>query len=347
MNRLLFVVIVILAQDAAANGEPSAQMPNRQTLTFLFENDLFGDTDAQYTNGLKINWLSPDLKALARDGAIPDFLLGWVQHLNAFESALSGDPGRRFNLGLALGQMMFTPDDTQSTALVRDDRPYAGWLYGAVSFVSKSATVADTLEIQLGVIGPASLAEDAQRLVHDIRDLPRPRGWNHQLDNEPGLLIYYERKWRLWRKQFWGVIDHDASAHAGLALGNVADYLALGAEARLGWNLPADFGSSLIRPGGDATTPGMLSGQSGSDVAIYVFSAMGARAIGRDIFLDSNTFSSSHDVDKEPLVGELVVGASVQWRTARLSYAKVLRSREFEGQDRQHSFGSVSLSIAF
>ena len=49
------------------------------------------------------------------------------------------------------------------------------------------------------MVGSASLAEEAQKFVHDIRDLPQPRGWHHQLEIEPGLVIYYERKWRVLR----------------------------------------------------------------------------------------------------------------------------------------------------
>jgi lipid A 3-O-deacylase len=33
-------------------------------------------------------------------------------------------------------------------------------------------------------------------------------------------------------------------------VGNVATYLSAGAQLRAGWNLPPDFGYSVIRPGG-------------------------------------------------------------------------------------------------
>tara|TARA_B100000676_G_C17307741_1_gene450397 strand:+ start:55 stop:330 length:276 start_codon:yes stop_codon:yes gene_type:complete len=71
------------------------------------------------------------------------------------------------------------------------------------------------------MVGSALLAEQAQKFVHD---LPSPRGWGNQLDNEPGLLVYYERKWRLIRRPVYRALEYDAIAHAGLALGNIADY---------------------------------------------------------------------------------------------------------------------------
>jgi lipid A 3-O-deacylase len=335
------------AQTPTPGRDDSAAV-GPQSLTFLFENDLFGDSDAQYTNGLKLSWLSPDLKTLKGARGLPQWLHDWVARLNAFERRVTGDNDCQFNIGFGIGQMMFTPDDTQARALVVDDRPYAGWLYGALTLVSKTREVADTLEIQAGMVGSASLAEQAQKFVHDIRDLPTPRGWGNQLDNEPGLLVCYERKWRLIRRPIHRALEYDAIAHAGLALGNIADYGALGGEFRLGWNLPHDFGTSLIRPGGDGNAPTVASNYEarGRNLGIYGFAAFGGRTIARDIFLDGNTFSDSHDVGKKHFVGDLLIGARVVWGTAKVSYAQVFRTREFDGQKRHHDFGSISVSFS-
>ena len=339
---LLQLPMAVQAQDENTEIGP-------QHFNFLFENDLFGDSDAQYTNGLKLTWLSPDLKSLEGAPGLPRWLHSLVSRLNAFERAVVDDHGRQFNIGFGIGQMMYTPDDTQTRDLVVDDRPYAGWLYGALTLVSKTDSVADMFEVQLGMIGSASLAEQAQKFVHDVRDLPSPRGWSNQLDNEPGLLLYYERRWRLLRSDLFRGFEYDAFVHAGLALGNVADYAALGAEFRVGWHLPRDFGTSLIRPGGDASAPSAISSTDVRDrrLGVYTFAAFGGRAVARDIFLDGNTFSDSHDVNKKHFVGDLVIGASVVYGAAKLSYAQVFRSREFDGQDRVHNYGSVSLSFSF
>ncbi len=347
LRCVLLVCLSALTTTVAA--AESTVRSNPQTFTFLFENDLFGDTDQQYTNGMRLSWISPDLKRLEGARGVPPWLLSLVRRLNAFESLVVEDPKRQFNVGFGVGQMMFTPEDTESVALVEDDRPYAGWLYGEISFVSKTDSVADTLELQGGMIGPASLAKKAQFLVHDIRDIDKPRGWQNQLSNEPGILIYYERKWRVLRGDVVGKFGYDLITHAGAAVGNVMDYGALGAEARMGWNLPHDFGTSLIRPGGDANAPTTVSGMAGAGrgLGIYGFAGAGGRLVGRNIFLDGNTFEDSHEVDSKWLVGDLIVGASVIYGNAKLSYAQVFRTREFDGQDGTHNFGSMSLSWSF
>ena len=65
-----------------------------------------------------------------------------------------------------------------------------------LSFTSKTADRMGMFELQLGVIGPAAQAEETQNFIHDLRDLAKTRGWSNQLENEPGLALIYERKWR-------------------------------------------------------------------------------------------------------------------------------------------------------
>lgn len=348
---VLSLSLSLLAVAAAASEDLQSPSPDPgpQTLTVLFENDLFGDTDQQYTNGFKINWMSPNLKALGEAPGVPSWLLRAIRGLNAFEHAVLGENERAFNLGFTVGQLMFTPGDTQAVQLVKDDRPYAGWLFGGLTLVSKTDWVADTFDVQVGMIGPASLAEDAQRLVHDLRGFEVSRGWQNQLSNEPAFLLYYERKWRLVSGQVFSQLGYDLITHVGLAAGTVMDYGAAGAELRVGWNLPRDFGTSLIRPGGDANAPSTVSGAGGQGrgLGAYGFAALGGRLVGRNIFLDGNTFENSHSVDKKIPVGDLIVGASVIYDGIKLSYAQVFRSREFDGQDRRHNFGSLSLSLSF
>jgi hypothetical protein len=73
---------------------------------------------------------------------------------------------------------------------------------------------------------------------------------------------------------------------------------------------------------------------------------MDGRAVARNIFLDGNTFTDSHSIDKEGLVGEMRFGLAVLLGRYRLTYARVNRSEEFEGQA-SNRFGSLTLSVAF
>ena len=343
--RPAIVTILALAAALGVEAEPVRSPADLSTFTILFENDLFGDTDQQYTNGIQIGWMSPDLTRYADAERLPDWLLPVVARLPWIN-----EPNTQRNVGFTIGQKIFTPEDTQSSSLVRDDRPYAGWLYGGLSFTSKTTSRMNMFEFQLGIVGPAAQAEEAQNFVHDLRDLAKTRGWSHQLDNEPGLALIYERKWRPFKSQNPTGLGYDIITHAGGAVGNVFVYGNAGAEARIGWNLPGDFGTSYIRPGGNTNAPTAVDDpRLHADLAYgaYVFAALTGRLVGHDIFLDGNTFTDSHSVDKETLVGDLIIGGSIIFHRFKLSYAQVFRSREFEGQSEKHNFGSVSLSVTF
>ena len=77
----------------------------------------------------------------------------------------------------------------------------------------------------------------------------------------------------------------------------------------------------------------------------YLFAGVEGRAIAHNIFLDGNTFRDSRSVDKKPFVADLQVGVALTWRTARLSYAHVLRTREYDHQPDPEDFGALTLSL--
>lgn len=345
----LFFYLLCLSTSALADKPPHESW----TFNFGFENDLFSDTDRFYTNGIQLNWVSPELK--------------WFEDLEWFKQdtflsqqarnlinilPFSDDPNRQRHLSFSFGQKMFTPQDIVSRNLVANDRPYAGWLYGDIAFHSKNQRRLDTFEVQLGLIGDISLGEEAQDFVHSIRDIDKANGWDNQLENELGIALIYDRKQRIIRRtDIKGLLGFDTIVHGGAALGNVFTHFSSGAEIRFGWNIPTDFGSALIRPAGntnaptDATDPRYQRGKNA--LSFYLFTAANGRWVLRDIFLDGNTFEDSHSVDKKSLVGEFVLGTSIVVRNFKISYAQVFRSKEFDGQSSGQSFGSISLSYTY
>ncbi len=303
------------------------------TFSIQIENDLFGgDSDRNYTNGVRATWLSAE-------GDVPVWVSEPASHVPFFES----DGKLRVLFGL--GQNLYTPTDITVRNLQPNDRPYAGWLYGSVGLVSDNGHILDNLQLDIGVVGPAAMGSQVQEFVHDLIDTRDPSGWDNQIDNEPGLVLFYERKWRSLYEfgTFLPGYGVDATPHAGAALGNVFTYGAAGLTLRFGKNLPADYGPPRIRP----SLPGSSFFISDGSFGWYLFAGIEGRAIARNIFLDGNTFGGSHSVEKNPLVGDLQIGAAVSWDQWRLSYTQVYRTREFDTQSNDDIFGSVSLSYRF
>ncbi len=311
------------------------------------ENDLFAQQDQGYTNGLRLSFVSPNLRDLQGDPCLPA-LAGQV---NALFDALvpNAHAHEELNMVFSVGQQMYTPTDESATGLIEDDRPYAGWLYLGFGYNARLGDRLRSTELNVGIIGPASLAKEAQDFIHRLRGIDRFQGWDNQLGAELGLQLVHERKRRRalhfgpWQRSDWG---WDLITHYGASVGNVATYANAGGELRFGLNLPDDFGTSPARPAGDNNAPPPVGGQRRQLDGWHVFASGNARWVLRDIFLDGNTFSDSHRVDKRPFVADAALGVAFYVGDWKLAFARYFRSREFDGQRERPSFGSFTISRA-
>jgi hypothetical protein len=343
--QFLLLAIGVMAAAGAASEESVEE--RSWTLNFYLENDLFAQTDNDYTSGVRLSWVSPDLVDYVADETLP----GWVRGLNDKLTFFHGSTrGLQRNLVLSLGQTIYTPRDRDATDIVEGDRPYAGWLFGSAAYQTSDEGAMDTLEIRLGVVGPLALGKEAQDFVHDLRGFERFKGWDNQLENEPGFTLLWEHRnktSRIYNSN--SRFGFDLIGHAGVVLGNVATYVNAGGEFRLGWSIPDDFGTSSLRPGGDNSTPSAnwSRRRTDRDWGVHAFVALNARLVAHNIFLDGNTFRDSHAVDSEPLVADVAAGVSAYYRGVRLSYAQIYHSREFTTQGETHAYGSLALSYMF
>jgi hypothetical protein len=79
----------------------------------------------------------------------------------------------------------------------------------------------------------------------------------------------------------------------------------------------------------------------------YAYAGAEGRALAVNIFLDGNTFTDSHSVDKKYFVGDFHAGFVLVIYHARLTFSQVFRSSEFNGQKELSEFGSINLSVAW
>lgn len=317
------------------------------TLNLYVENDLFSETDQDYTSGIRLSWVSPDIETYYDEDTLPD----WVTRMNRRLTFFHGrHKGVERNVIISGAQQIYTPEDETETELIEDDRPYAGWLFLGLGYQTRFENQLDTLELRLGVIGPAALGKEAQDFIHDLRGFAKFQGWDNQLRNEPGVIAVWEHKRKKGIMNANSRFGADLIGHAGFALGNVGTYANAGAEFRMGWAIPDDFGTSAIRPGGENSTPNSVWNPSiavDRNWGLHAFVSFDVRLVVHDIFLDGNTFKTSHSVDKEHLVADAAVGLSFLYRGVKLSYAHIFRSKEFELQDHSHSYGSLAISYTF
>ncbi|MCI0744116.1 MAG: lipid A deacylase LpxR family protein [Verrucomicrobia subdivision 3 bacterium] len=310
---------ILLIASALARGDQGWE---GQIVSLTLENDAVASADRHYTQGAFLSYLSAD-DALAR----------WTRALSDSLPAVGFELEAR-KWGIGVGQEIYTPENLQSAELLVDDRPYAGWLFARFTLqrrglVSRRWSALENIHLDLGVIGPEAYAEETQKEWHG----EDPRGWDHQLQTEPGMVLRYERRYRF---RAWGEPDGwglQLIPHGGGSAGNVATLLHAGGVARFGYNIPDEF----------VTAAGPRTYKYGA----YLMLGTDGRLVFHNIFLDGNTWTSSHRVDKRPFVADFKAGFAVILGRFEISFTQVYRTREFNDQNSADTFGSGTLSVKF
>lgn len=333
------LVVINQIVSTPAYGKIAERSDLCDVVTLQFDNDEMGGTDRHYTGANRLACLTSP-PHLLRD------LLSTVGGANALT---------RTRATYTLGQSAFTPDNISRSELIEDDQPYAGWLYLGLGLEREVIPKSDgpryleNLELQLGIIGPWSGVEHVQKQSHDLTNATAPQGWGNQLDNEPGINLFYSRQWTGASEINFKPgsarpnLFADVTPEVGFALGNIYIFGAAGLTFRLGGFEPDDHGPPTVRP----SLPGSDYFPRQEGFSAYVFGGVEGRVVGRNIFLDGNTFQDDGpSVDKNILVGEARIGLALTYERVRLAYTHVFRSQEFENQSHQ-TYGSIALSVAF
>jgi len=321
----------MLALPALAGVEVTNSVPTEWAVSARFDNDSFGGTDRYYTDGVALsltqtgpNWLDP----LADQ-------LPWGQ-------------GRR-TVGYDVSQLMFTPENLNLRNPDPKDRPYAGILALGLSLHVEQGNSYNGLKFVTGVVGPLSLADRTQKDVHHLIGSTIPQGWDQQLKNEPIMDLYYEyrHKFQLAGERVrWSV---EGLPFAGAWLGNMLTQAAVGGVVRAGYNMPNDFGPTLVRGMGEMPPPRRSEKpKSNADWGFSVYGGGVANLVLRDITLDGNTFENSRSVDKKWFVPAEGVGMCVGNRRFQTSFTYVFWGKEFDGQPyKATQYGAITASYLF
>lgn len=300
----------------------SSQPKNGQAFIYYIENDSKNiggpGSDQAYTNGFKFSYVYADDR-------VPSWAKKPVSRLRFLGEDLQN---AKSNIGISLGQQIYTPRNTRASELIKDDRPYAGWLYMGFASSFQLHRSAHFFELDLGVVGPSALGREVQNNFHSLIDKESAKGWSNGLHDEPTVQLQYQK-----RTKNLATKSMDWVSYYGAGLGNVQVSAHAGALLRLGVNLPNDFGPS--RPsaaeGDSFITPVSTTNGRSRLKSYYVFSGIRGNAFAHNIFLDGNTFEESHSVKKYPFTLETEFGAGVFVLPLNVVWRMVSRSPEFEG----------------
>lgn len=313
--------------------------PYDGALTFTVENDAFTGSDNNYTNGLGISWVSGNLNTNEDDR----FVSKWQRFWSFLPFV--GDEGYDTYASWTLAQEMHTPDDITDPNPPADDQPYAGVLYVDSLLYARKERWAHVWELKVGVVGPASQAENVQRDFHELIGGDEPMGWDTQLPNEPVINIGY-------------TVAHLAAAgHAGqsaewrvvpvgtVGAGTYFTGVGAGVYGELGWNLVDALGGTALRTGlNAASTVGV---GPVDDWSVAFFGGLGGYGVAHYLPLDGTVFHDSRSVESKPFIGMGSLGFALRRGGFALSLAATFFTDTFDEQRENAEFGTVSLSWDF
>lgn len=349
MTRRCFAALAttwLVFGGSPANAQTSESSGAYDGIQIFVENDkfnLFRASDQWYTNGFRVVTLPRQ---------VPHPLL---QSYADWVGRKFGD-GKPARFGLTIGQDIYTPKDITIAQAQPYDRPWAGWLYlGAIGSLNVTPTQQHSVELDFGVVGPASGAKAVQTQWHRLINVDLPRGWHNQIKNEFGVVFHYRIKHRkVLFETVEGGVELDLIPHYGGAVGNVFTHAQAGAMLRYGRHISGfgdDRASDTVRSSGPRRPTTIVSELLRIN-EWYIFAKAEGKLVARNIFLDGNTFRGGPSVDKKPFVADLGFGGSIRFGDRlRVTYTQNIRSQEFKPVDRtpkgDHRFSSVVMAYEF
>ena len=318
----IFVAVIVFFCISGSQADESLSLYVENDSQLLKPNH---NTDRHYTSGVKLVY-----------GFQPDWQ--WLEDFGNWEfpffPADSGDVTTA--AGFFLGQHIYTPDRIDEPAK-RDpkDMKYAGWLYTGLFVQRATENVMDQVELNVGVIGPSSKAEQSQNCIHNFFNSDEAIGWEDQLEDEPAADFSWMRRQRLTDGWLAPKDNLDFIAEYGFVAGSVNCNAQFGLMARYGFlNLPADFG-----PGRLSLPSGVLGRSASMEKSAYLYARASARAVAYNRFLTG--------LSHEPLMGEFQIGAVYQHKSLEIGYSQTFLTRQFEHQGGVDSYGTLTLTFHF
>lgn len=321
-SSLVLLCISLGAKTALAQDEGT------RWFSFSFDNDIFAGTDGGYTNGIYLNWA----EIMSQD----TFTQRGPKWHHWLQSRMTkADQAKRIVTTNNVGQSMITPSDILQYPPDPNDTPYAGLLYWQGTVLANKDQRTDFANLLLGVVGPAALAEQSQKIVHSATGSEAPLGWDYQLRNEPLFAVQYGRLWQRAHLNKEKRAESDFVGGYQTSIGNFESSVELSVYARIGKKLETSY-----------STMAMVSNRELNPITHsnrwFAYIGGSVRYIANNIALDGNTFRSGPSIDYDNLQNRYIVGMAFSRKNWGLSYNFVDIGSLENGNANRQRFGSLT-----
>lgn len=337
-GKKLIAAGLILSGFFGMSGATLAGAGDDGAVTFTLENDVFTKSDNNYTNGVGVAWVSR---------AVDPHDDGVLGRWTGFWSFLPfvGDDDSMTYASWAVAQEMYTPDNIKVPNPPTDDQPYAGILYVDSTLYSRKPGWTHAWQLKLGVVGPASRADEVQRNFHKMLGADQPQGWSTQLPNEPIVNVTYTVAHLAAEGRTVGSTEWKVVPVATVGVGNYFTGAGVGIYGEVGWNLVNALGVTALHSGLNAASTVGVRPQNRWSVSF--FGGVGAYAVAHYLPLDGTVFRHSRSVNTDPVVGMSSFGFCVRRDRLTVSFARTLYSETFRTERALTDYGTLSASWLF
>ncbi len=186
-------------------------------LKFILLLCFFAATNAQAQTHSSEIGLQSDNDAYLTQGADKYYTNGFFLHYRHALKINDGSLLQNKVLGFELGQKIFNAQTGRIPSAIYVDRPIAGYLYAGANLNLLYKNESNLkISAQLGVIGPASLAKEAQTFIHNTFGLYPIDGWQFQIKNAAQVNLSAEYN-KLLARTSW--VDLSLTSYANLGTG--------------------------------------------------------------------------------------------------------------------------------
>lgn len=287
---------------------------------FKSDNDayLFYGQDRYYTNGLML----------------------YFRH--ATDQNKLGEKLEKFTYEITAGQKMFNPQGGNVPNRAFQDRPFAGYLYAGASanFFYKKESILKT-SLELGTVGPRSLGEDAQKLLHRVVGFYPIEGWEYQIKNEltANASIQYTR---LLHRTEQDRLDFSFEGYVNL--GTTFNGAGAGILLRTG-NINQLFQTAYT----NSTIGTRIKSAKLVTSEAFFYAKPQLNYVAYDATIQGSLFNDDSPVTfkTKPVVFAQKLGFNYSNQRFTFDFGLVFKTKEVESTAKAHQYGSISMFYRF
>ena len=237
---------------------------------------------------------------------------------------------------------MYNPGSGYAPIKSKHDRPFAGYLYGGGSYSAflKNESILN-FGIELGVVGPSALGQEAQEYLHRVAGFYEVAGWEYQIKDALAVNL---------RAQYTRLLQRARNNHLDLSF--------IG-TAKIGTTYSGADASILFRAG--TINPFSSSASAHARISAH---EVGVKSVANEFFfyaqpmiqyvaydatVQGSLFNNDSPVTFEvkPIVFSQILGVTYAIHRFTFDYHMQFNSREIKSTAKPHQFGSLSACYRF